>query len=260
MYTYIYICIGLFLLYIWYMIICKKQIQQNNSPIQLLFAFKRRALASLCHGALTPKCRAVVRPLLLALREHLANVDGVNGVEGCGAPGGCGRVAFFVMSWGWDGNGWNLGGGNSNIYVYIYIYFCLKKSFTPKTGDDEPNLTIIFFEMGWWNHQPVIYDTFFVARCNKCWSKDLVWGWLPMVFSRGEGLELLVWKIVFWGSFDFCKPHIETPWDRRDCKYSKVVEPDALYNCVPAIFNIQCELCYENFAHQLVLYSSCWYP
>ena len=63
------------------MIICKKQIQQNNSPIQLLFAFKRRALASLCHGALTPKCRAVVRPLLLALREHLANVDGVNGVE-----------------------------------------------------------------------------------------------------------------------------------------------------------------------------------
>ena len=56
-------------------------------------------------------------------------------------------MAFFVMSWGWDGNGWNLGGGNSNIYVYIYIF--LKKSFTPKTGDDEPNLTIIFFEMGW---------------------------------------------------------------------------------------------------------------
>ena len=38
-----------------------------------------------------------------------------------------------------------LGGGNSNI-CGIFI---------PKFGEDEPKLTSIFFEMGWFNHQPV---------------------------------------------------------------------------------------------------------
>ena len=116
------ICIVLFLLYIWYMIICKKQIQQINSP-QLLFGVKRQGLGlvmSRCLNAQVPRCGAALAVgLARTSRERWRREWG----GGCGAPGGCGRVAFFVMSWGWDGNGWNLGGGNSNIYVYIYIYF-----------------------------------------------------------------------------------------------------------------------------------------
>ena len=43
----------------------------------------------------------------------------------------------------------SVGGGNSNIF----------KIFTPKFGEDEPNLTHIF-QMGWFNHQ--LYERFFL--------------------------------------------------------------------------------------------------
>ena len=44
-------------------------------------------------------------------------------------------------------NGAYLGGGNSNIFGI----------FTPKIGEDEPNLTSILFQLGWFNHQPDMY-------------------------------------------------------------------------------------------------------
>ena len=40
--------------------------------------------------------------------------------------------------------------------------------FTPKIGEDEPNLTSIFFRRGWFNHQLVygwVYDT--------CWENSM---------------------------------------------------------------------------------------
>ena len=48
--------------------------------------------------------------------------------------------------------GWShiLGGGNSNISL------C-----SPLFGEDEPILTIIFFQMGWFNHQLVFVCCFF---------------------------------------------------------------------------------------------------
>jgi len=36
--------------------------------------------------------------------------------------------------------------------------------FTPKIGEDEPNLTSIFFEMGWFNHQLVV--VFHPLKCK----------------------------------------------------------------------------------------------
>ena len=46
--------------------------------------------------------------------------------------------------------------------------------FTPKIGEDEPILTIIFFQMGWFNHQPdsksnsnsIPICQFLIPRCS----------------------------------------------------------------------------------------------
>ena len=52
----------------------------------------------------------------------------------------------------------HLGGGNSNIFGI----------FTPKIGEDEPNL-IKYFSDGWFNHQPVmIKPPGFDPKCRAC--------------------------------------------------------------------------------------------
>ena len=40
----------------------------------------------------------------------------------------------------------------SKLVATQTFFYCSSRKF----GEDEPNLTIIFFEMGWFNHQPVV--------------------------------------------------------------------------------------------------------
>ena len=84
-YIYTYACI-----YLYIYIHCKPTKRKQPTPPNSWRSFGS-TFASLCHGALTPKRRAAVRPLLLALRENLqrSNAVGVEAVELLAAAAEC---------------------------------------------------------------------------------------------------------------------------------------------------------------------------
>ena len=66
------------------------------------------------------------------------------------------------------------GGGNSNIF----------QIFTPKIGEDEPTLTNIVFQMGWFNHQ----------------LEDIMFRWRdPNLYEPNVYLPWLHAGVLFWG-------------------------------------------------------------
>ncbi len=78
-------------MYIFIYIYTVNQQKGNNPPPPNSWRSFGSTFASLCHGALTPKRRAAVRPLLLALRENLqrSNAVGVESVELLAAAAEC---------------------------------------------------------------------------------------------------------------------------------------------------------------------------
>ena len=102
-------------------------------------------------------------------------------------------------------------------YLFIFI---------PNLGEDEPNLTSIFFQMGW-NHQrvDVLKPAFFLPRLHqvfcfyRCWCHHSK-GWVLLPYNEFFFLlatllkrEMIVncWllarKFHAWGNFDFSLTH-----------------------------------------------------